>query len=131
MAVEQQNVTRPRPVNLNLMTIKFPMPAIASILHRISGLLLFLFIPLLLWALQASLDSAGTYQTLMTYLGSPLAKFILWVFLVSLIYHLFAGVRHLIQDMGWGESLKVGRASAIAVMILTSLIAICMGIWLW
>lgn len=131
MSVEQHNVTRTRPVNLNLFTIKFPIPAIASILHRISGLLLFIFIPFLLWALQLSLDSVGSYQDLMTYLSNPCAKFITWILIISFVYHLFAGVRHLIQDLGWGESLKAGRLSAIAVMILTALIAIYMGIWLW
>lgn len=131
MAVEQHDVPRDRPVNLNLMTIKFPIPAIASILHRISGLLLFIFIPFLLWALQTSLDSSGSYQDLITYLSSPLSKFIIWVLITSFTYHLFAGVRHIIQDFGWGESLTVGRISAYVVMILTLVVAICIGIWLW
>lgn len=131
MAVEQQDITRTRPVNLNLMTIRFPIPAIASILHRISGLLLFICIPFLLWGLQTSLESAGNYQDLMTYLSSPLSKFIIWILMTSFIYHLFAGIRHLIQDFGWGESLKAGRSSAYAVMILTIITAICIGIWLW
>ncbi len=131
MSVEQHDVVRKRPVNLNLFTIKFPIPAIASILHRLSGLLLFIFIPFLLWALQTSLDSAGSYQDLITYLTSPFAKFITWVFIIGLSYHLFAGIRHLIQDAGWGESLKVGRLTAMIVMILTLVVAIIMGIWLW
>lgn len=131
MAVEQQDIPRTRRVNLNLMTIRFPIPAIASILHRVSGLLLFLFIPFLLWTFQTSLESAGSYQDLITYLTSPLSKFIVWVLMTSFIYHLFAGIRHLIQDFGWGESLKAGRTSAYAVMVLTMVIAICIGIWLW
>ncbi len=131
MAVEQHDIQRTRPVNLNLMTIKFPVPAIVSILHRISGLLLFIIIPFLLWALQTSLDSSGSYQNLITYMSNPLSKFTIWVFIVCFIYHLFAGIRHLIQDIGWGESLKAGRISAYLIMILTSLIAILVGIWLW
>ncbi len=131
MAVEQQDIPRTRPVNLNLMTIRFPIPAIASILHRISGLLLFICIPFLLWALQTSLESAGSYQDLITYLSSPFSKFIIWVLFTSFIYHFFAGIRHLIQDIGFGESLKAGRSSAYLILILTSFIAILMGIWLW
>jgi succinate dehydrogenase / fumarate reductase cytochrome b subunit len=131
MAVEQHDIPRTRPVNLNLMTIKFPVPAIASILHRISGLLLFIFIPFLLWALQTSLDSSGSYQNLITYLSNPLSKFIIWVFIISFTYHLFAGIRHLVQDFGLGESLKASRMSAYIVMILTLVVAICIGVWLW
>ena len=46
-----------RPINLNLMTIKFPITAITSILHRASGVFVFLAVPLLLWCLQYSLAS--------------------------------------------------------------------------
>ncbi len=131
MAAKKQDLPRVRPVNLNLLTIKFPLPAIASILHRLTGLLLFIFIPFLLWALQTSLASSGSYQDLITYLSNPFSKFIIWVFIVSFTYHLFAGIRHLIQDIGWGESLKAGRSSAYLIIILTFFVAISVGIWLW
>lgn len=131
MAVDKQVVQRPRPVNLNLFTIKFPIPAIISILHRISGLLLFLFIPALLWALQNSLGSAGDFQALSDTLSSPFAKLLIWILLSSLIYHLTAGIRHLIQDLGYGESLAVGRLSAKIVLVFSILMAIGIGIWLW
>lgn len=131
MALDKPLVNRPRPVNLNLFTIKFPIPAIVSILHRVSGVLLFLFIPIVLWALQISLGSADDFQSLVAFLSAPLSKFLIWIFLSSLVYHLIAGVRHLIQDFGFCESLTMGRLSAKIVLIVSILVAIGIGIWLW
>lgn len=124
-------VKKQRPVNLNLFTIKFPIPAIASILHRISGIILFLLIPLLLWMLQASLASEKQFLELKNSLDSFGFKFILWVFLAALFYHLFAGIRHLLMDTGVGESLQAARFSAWCVMVLTVMVVILTGIWLW
>lgn len=118
----------PRPVFLNLMQIKFPMPAIVSILHRISGVALFLLLPLLLWMLSRSLASPDTFEALKV--NAPL-KFFSWVTLSALYYHVVAGVRHIIMDCGIGESLKGGRGGAIIVMALSALGIIFLGIWLW
>src|SRR5262245_52853916 len=95
-----------RPKNLNLFTIRQPIPAIVSILHRISGAILFFVIPLLLWGLSLSLSSKHNFEHLRQLLSSPWAKFIIWCFLAAFIYHFIAGIRHLFMDMGWGEELK-------------------------
>lgn len=119
-----------RPKNLNLLTIRFPVPAIVSILHRITGVALFLLIPFLLWALSCSLTPDG-FDTLSYHLSGGLAKFILWVLLIPLCFHLIAGIRHLLSDIHLGDSLKSGRTSAYLVFILTALLIIVAGIWLW
>jgi len=120
-----------RPVNLDLKTLKFPPMAVASILHRISGVLLFLLIPFLLYLLDYSLRSADSFLLLKQCLGSPFAKIVIVLSLAALLYHLLAGVRHLLMDCGWGESLTVGRRSAIAVFGLAILAVVLTGIWLW
>lgn len=119
-----------RPVNLNLLTIKFPCTAIASILHRISGVILFLLIPLMLAALAKSLHTEAEFVGLQQCLASPVAKFLIWISLSALIYHLIAGLRHIVMDMGIAESLKGGRAGAYIVMILSAILIILTGIWL-
>ena len=120
-----------RPVFLDLTKIRFPPPAIVSILHRASGVIVFLLIPLLLWLLGASLASEAQFQQLQTTLEQPGLRFFVWVVVSGLLFHLIAGIRHLIMDMGLGESLPVGRATAYVVIFLAAILIILTGIWLW
>lgn len=124
-------MTQKRPVNLDLRTIKFPLPAIGSILHRISGFLLFFFIPLFLWALGKSLSSAQGFAEVSQCLGNPILKFFVWAFLSALIYHLIAGVRHLFMDIGIGENLGSARRGVQVVLVLSIVLIVLLGWWLW
>lgn len=120
-----------RPVNLNLFTIKFPIPAIISILHRTSGAILFLLLPLILWLLNTSLSSPENFDYIQTIFTNWFFKIVVWGLLAALIFHLFAGIRHLIMDLGIGESLKAARGSAWLVIGLSVLIFLAAVIWLW
>ncbi len=120
-----------RPVNLNLFTIRFPITAITSILHRLSGVVLFLLIPLMLWMLQMSLASPWTYIKLTDILSSPFVKLVVFGLLGSLIYHLVAGVRHLFMDVHIGDSKQGGRLGAQAVMVISFILIALVGVWLW
>jgi len=120
-----------RPVNLDLLTIRFPVTAIVSILHRLSGVLLFIGVPFLVWVFQASLSSPAGFGFVVAYLQNPVLKFVLWGFLVALVYHLLAGLRHFVMDFGWGESLQGGRVGAWSVLILTGIFAVMVGGCLW
>lgn len=120
-----------RPVNLNLFTIRFPLPAIASILHRISGVILFLFIPALLWALHASLASQEDYDSLHNALTTPFSKFILWGLGSAFLYHFVAGIRHLLLDINLGVSLRGGRFGALITIIIAAVLIILLGIRIW
>ena len=119
-----------RPVNLNLAAFRFPVTSISSILHRVTGVLLFLSIPLCLWALQASLSASG-FAELKTILSGVVAKLIIWAILSMLVYHIIAGVRHLLMDMGIGETLQAGRAGAYSVIVLGVVSALLLGVWIW
>lgn len=120
-----------RPVNLNLFTIKFPITAIVSILHRASGAILFLLIPFLLWLFDTSLASEGNFIELQAILVNPLVKILIWLILAAFFYHLLAGIRHMVMDLGFAESLQAGRFSSWLVIILTLILIILTGIWLW
>lgn len=120
-----------RPVNLNLMTMRFPLTAIVSILHRISGFILFLFIPFLLWVFSLSLKSPESLLIVQNYLQTAWVKFLVWVFLSGFTYHLIAGIRHLIMVTGVGESLEGGRWGARITLFLAVVMAIIFGVWLW
>lgn len=120
-----------KPVNLDLTTIRFPITAIVSILHRASGFLIFLLIPLLLWMLDISLASETSFNHLAEILANPLLKFSLWVLVAALAYHLVAGVRHLLMDIGLGESRKSGIRGAYLVLLISAVLIIFGGLWVW
>ena len=120
-----------RPVNLNLATFKWPITAISSILHRISGVLLFLAVPFCLWALEKSLSSKAEFNQVKQLLQGNFPKLILWAILSLLTYHIIAGFRHLLMDAGIGESLEGGVAGSQIVIVLGVLSAAGLGVWIW
>ncbi len=119
-----------RPKNLNLFTIRFPLPAIISILHRISGVFLFILIPLMLWGLSYSLTYPG-FEAFQDWLGNIYVKMILWLVFIPFSFHLVAGIRHLLSDIHIGDSLKGGRRGALLTLVVTLLFVMLAGIWLW
>jgi succinate dehydrogenase / fumarate reductase cytochrome b subunit len=119
-----------RPVFLPVLKYRYPITAIVSVLHRLSGVILFLVIPFLLYALQLSLGSEHDFQRVKTALHHPLAMAFLWLILAALFYHLVAGIRHLLMDVGVAESRRAGRATAWTVILLTIVLLIVVAIWL-
>lgn len=120
-----------RPKHLDLLQIKQPLPAVVSILHRISGALLFLALPLLLWMLQQSLRSIETYTQLSEMLHHPFGKLSLLVILWAFLHHLCAGIRYLILDMDFGVRLAQARASSLWVLIVSLMLTVLLGVRLW
>ncbi len=120
-----------RPVNLDIGTIKQPISAIVSILHRISGVALIAAIAILLGLLDYSLRSADSFAAVLTCLASVPMKLLMLAVLAAFIYHLFAGIRHLVMEFGIGESLEGGRKSAALVLVFTVIGVVLAGVWLW
>lgn len=125
------SVKKNRPVNLNLFTIQFPLPAITSILHRISGFALFLFTPFLLWMLHTSLASTEQFDNLHNILASIPIKLLVILLFAGLFYHLFAGIRHLFMDAQLGETLKGANRGAALTLVLAAVFTILAGYWIW
>ncbi|HCE8479367.1 TPA: succinate dehydrogenase, cytochrome b556 subunit [Pseudomonas aeruginosa] len=124
-------VNSKRPVNLDLRTIKLPVTAYTSILHRISGVILFLGIAVLLFALDKSLSSEEGFEQVKACLTSPLAKLVIWGLLSALLYHLVAGVRHLVMDSGVGETLEGGKRGSKIVIAIAVVLIVLAGVWVW
>lgn len=120
-----------RPVNLDLMTVQFPITAIASILHRVSGVFIFIGLAVLLCMLDQSLESAESFAALKEVMSAFWAKFIVWAVLVALAYHTIAGVKHLVMDAGIGETLEGGVLGARIVFVLAAIAALLIGAWVW
>jgi succinate dehydrogenase / fumarate reductase cytochrome b subunit len=125
-------VVKPRPVFLDLFAIRQPLPAIVSILHRISGALLFLVgLPLLLWGVQASLASPEIFAQFKSTMAHPLAKLIALLLAWAYIHHLLAGLRHLMLDVHVGIDLPSARRSASVVFVLAILLTLVVALRLW
>lgn len=120
-----------RPKYLNLFQIRQPAPAIVSILHRISGAALFLFLWLFLAGLERSLASPDSFADLKDTLNHPLLKLLILVFIWAYLHHTFAGVRHLGLDLRLGIELPKARASAFTVLALSIAITLVLGVLLW
>jgi succinate dehydrogenase / fumarate reductase cytochrome b subunit len=124
-----QNKVRPK--FLDLTSIRLPVPGWVSILHRISGFGLFLFLPLLLWLLDNSLHSRSSFTRFQELISTPLVKLILLGLLWAFLHHLFAGLRHIAMDLDWGVNLQSGRASAKLVLIASLALTVVLGAMLW
>lgn len=125
-------MNKKRPVNLDLSTIKFPITAIVSITHRISGVALLGGILVLMWMLDASLTSEESFVQLSEIMSNPLAKAVLWAVLAALAYHLVMGIRHMFMDLGIGESLRGGQTGAkLALTVAIVLILAAAGWLVW
>ena len=120
-----------RPKYLDLTRIKLPLPGLVSILHRISGFGLFLFLPLLLWLLQSSLASPDSYVRYRAAIAHPLMKLVLIGLLWAFLHHLIAGVRFLLLDIHVGTELAVARNSSRAVLALSILLTLGLGVLVW
>jgi succinate dehydrogenase / fumarate reductase, cytochrome b subunit len=132
MAALPRPIVKPRPVFLNLLAIRQPLPAIVSILHRVSGALLFVIgIPLLLWGVQMSLASPDTFAQFKAVVANPFSKLILLALAWSYIHHLLAGLRHLAIDLHVGVELAPARRSSAIVLVISVLLTVIVAVRLW
>lgn len=111
-----------RPVFLNVARIAMPLTAVVSIAHRLSGALLFLALPLLVYVLDRSLRSAEQFATVVALVNSPLAKVVLLVLLWAIVHHFFAGLRYLALDVFGAPSRRGARMSAWLVFAAEALV---------
>ncbi|SOD19398.1 succinate dehydrogenase, cytochrome b556 subunit [Nitrosomonas ureae] len=128
----EEKLHHKRPKYLNLLKIRQPIPAVVSILHRISGVLLFFpGIPLLLYVLQQLLESPQTFERLRDTLDNPMIKLILLLAIWFFLHHLCAGIRHLLLDIRIGINLPQARAGSKGVLIAGVVLTAAAGLALW
>lgn len=109
-----------RPVNLNLFTIRFPVNALLSICHRLSGILLFLLLPFILYLFSLSVKSENSFISISNALAEFfLLRFTIFIYVSAFSYHLFAGVRHLFMDLHLLDS-KAKSINTAYLLILAS-----------
>jgi succinate dehydrogenase / fumarate reductase cytochrome b subunit len=121
---------RSAPVFLNLLRIRFPVGAVTSIAHRLSGLLLFLLFPVLVYWLDLSLRDPAGYAEAREWLQCGWVRLVSVVIVWSLIHHLFAGLRFLLIDLGIGVERTAAHRSAWAVNGLALLLVLAYIGWI-
>lgn len=121
-----------RYTNLDLRTVHFPITAIASILLRVSGVITFISVGILLCLLGLSLSSAQGFAQVTAVMHGFIMKFIFWGILTALLHHICGGIRHLLMDFGYlEESFEAGSRSAKISFVLTLILSILVGVFLW
>ena len=120
-----------RPVNLNLFKFRFPFTAIASIIHRVTGVVLFVAIGYGLYLLDSALQSVQGFAVARDLMHQPLGKLVTWVALSALIYHFFAGIKHLLLDFDIGDSLEGSKRASTVAVGLSVIGIVAAGVWLW
>ena len=119
-----------RPVNFAVMQ-NLPFTAVASITHRITGGVLFVGVGFLLYLLQLAMKSEDGFAEANRMLAQTSWKLCLLAVLAVLIYHFFAGIKHLLLDMHVGDTYPAARAGAYTVTALSVVAVIMAGVWIW
>ncbi len=120
-------IKKRRPKNLDLPSIRLPLPGILSILHRVSGAAMFLMLPFLLWLLQGSLASAESFASVKAVVAHPVFKIILLGLIWFYMHHFCAGIRYLLLDLDKGVELDAARLSSKVVFAVSIALTLIIG----
>tara|TARA_R110001592_G_scaffold61350_2_gene186931 strand:- start:8876 stop:9250 length:375 start_codon:yes stop_codon:yes gene_type:complete len=120
-----------RPVNLDLTQFSFPLPALTSIVHRVTGVALFVAVAILMYFFELSLSGEEGFNTAKECLSGVFVKLVMWGIVSALLYHLVAGIKHLLMDAGIGETLEGGVLGAKIVIAISVVLILLAGVWIW
>ena len=129
--VERYKLNDKRPVYLNLLKIRLPIMGMVSFAHRISGVLLFLAIPLSVYMLHLSTTSSAGFDEMLRLFDMPIVKLINTGLLWSVTHHLFAGIRFLLIDADIGVEKHIAIRSAWSVVAAEVIVFLCLLCWIW
>ncbi len=121
-----------RPINVgigDLASFKWPITALSSITHRVAGVVLFVGVAFMLYALDLSLSGEEGFNELKEMMTSPVGKLITWGLLSALAYHFVAGIKHLVMDMGVGETLEGGQFAAKITIFFSAVLIALAAVW--
>lgn len=129
-------VKKPRPEFRNIsigqiLTYRLPLAGRVSILHRISGALLFLLLPFSLYLFEQSLTSELSFASLKAFFSYPLVKLIVLVLAWAYLFHFCAGLRHLLLDTHCAVTKQGGRQTSIVVFVVSSVLTIAVALKLF
>ena len=120
-----------RPMSPHLQVYKLPFTAWLSILHRATGMMLFLGLLLMIVGMAIAAQGAESWQLLQSFLSSSMGKLLLFSVIFSLYYHLCNGIRHLFWDIGKGLTLTATRQSGIGVIVVSVILTLVTWLLSW
>ena len=126
-----QTKSRPKFLDLLILAPKMSVTAKISILHRASGVILFLSIPLFLYVLEQSLTSQSFYVALYGVINNPLVKLLYLILIWAFMYHLVSGVRFLFLDVHKGVDIHTAKLTAKLVVVISLILTIILGVLVW
>lgn len=122
-----------RPTNVYpadlLFSFSWPITALASITHRMFGVVLFVGVAFGLYGLELSLSSEEGFATLKSMIKSPFGMFVTWGLLAALAFHFVAGLKHLLMDAGIGETLEGSRLAAQLTFLFSVVLMVLAAVW--
>jgi succinate dehydrogenase / fumarate reductase cytochrome b subunit len=119
---------RPGPMRLvDATQYRLPLAAKLSILHRASGILMFVLLPFIIWMFDKSVSSEISYEEFTSVLASPLAKLVVLALIWSYLHHFCAGVRHLWMDATHSVTKEQGKSSAVVSFAISLLLTVALG----
>lgn len=113
-----------RPLSPHLQIYRWPLSMLLSILHRVTGIGLSLGLILMTWWLLALASGPEAFATVQAVMHSWLGILVLFLWTLSLYFHLASGVRHLVWDAGYGFELDVAANSGIAVLVFAGVMTV-------
>lgn len=133
-----ETTTRQRPGTMRLIdaltVYRYPAMAIVSILHRVSGMLMFFLLPFIVWLFDASLSSEITYARFTSvfvagvgFLPGWFMKLVALALIWAYLHHFIAGMRHLWMDATHAVGLEFGRQSALFTLVASGLLTLVLG----
>ena len=137
------NTQKPRPVYRNIgitqiVGYRMPLAALVSILHRASGIVMFVLMPFIIWMFDASLTSEITYSQFTAvfnggvgFVPGVVFKLIALALIWAYLHHFIAGLRHLWMDATHAVTLEFGRQSAVVTLAASVLLTLVLGVKLF
>ncbi len=110
---------------------RLPLAGFVSILHRASGMLMFLLLPFILYLLDKSLASEATFAELQACTSGVFAKLVILALIWAYLHHFCAGIRHLFMDLHYGLDKDSARKSAVGVMAVSLVLTAVLGLKLF
>lgn len=120
-----------RPVYLNLFRIQLPVTGVVSIIHRVTGVVWVLLLPVFAYVLHRSLASESGFQWVVSLWSERSIRLLTLISVLTLMQHFFSGIRHLLLDLDVGISLIVARTTAWLCFALTAMLALWLGVCWW
>jgi succinate dehydrogenase / fumarate reductase, cytochrome b subunit len=129
-------VKKPRPEYRNigigqLAQYRLPLAGKVSILHRVSGLLLFIALPFILYLLDQSLTSEISFDAFKGFLANPIVKIIALVLSWAYLHHFCAGIRFLLLDTHVAVNKEGGKQTAMIVLVVSLVLTLAMALKLF